>query len=157
MKTALTFFVLAMVSILAGCATVQPKIRFPAVGDPTSYLQLTPAQAVRMTSEWCSVNGRMVMSVGYGSRSMAPLVVPGDMLLCQAYLPIDPCPDGTLVIFKVIPKLHGKKSGAVLHRVKDERAAAVYVSGDNNFYSDGWLLKRDMLWTVPVVIRITNL
>lgn len=119
--------IIGLLLLLAGC------VAWPA--EQTEFIHVNSrGEAMKLAADWqTSAPGRTWTTAGACCGSMRPALYGGEILLIEIYTG-QPLTAGKMAIFY-------RADGQVttVHRVIEANGRAVYFSGDNNQYSDGWI------------------
>lgn len=127
---------LLLLFLLVGCTPQRPlEDRSPAGSS-----SLTKAQAVAIAS----AQGPWTYVAPTGS--MAPVIDSGCVLMLEVYT--------GQKLFKGDILLHQPKdfNGTICHRAVEIGEDAVYISGDNNTWPDGWIQKSTLKYRVVGIL-----
>lgn len=118
---------------------------------PAIALAADPVRYERFASEQALItkygHGSFLTKVMCKTYSMAPVCVPGDYVNEVAYRG-QPFENGTLANV-VLPD-----GWTAFHRVLDQTATHIYLSGDNNEHSDGWISKEYITHICTQVMQV---
>lgn len=132
MKTAVLFLAAC---ISASASWPAPRLAF--------YHTTTAAQSWAYANIEARLNGWEISTISGASHSMAPYLHGGDLVLLEPYTG-QPLKAGEVVSYYM-----SAEYPRVLHMVCDVNTRAVYITGTNNHWSDGWV----PLWRVRFICR----